>query len=106
MYVLTGPEAISYAEVARELSTATGRDVEYVDIPADEAERAMIQAGLPAFAAEQIATIFALARDGAAQTTTATVEALIGRRPHDFASFARDCAHLFAPVAETAGRSA
>ena len=30
MYVLTGPEAISYAEVARELSTATGRDVEYV----------------------------------------------------------------------------
>ena len=106
MYVLPGPEAISYAEVARELSTATGRDVEYVDIPADEAERAMIQAGLPAFAAEQIATIFALAREGAAQTTTATVEALIGRRPHDFASFARDCAHLFAPVAETAGRSA
>jgi len=26
-YVLTGPEAITYAQVAEELSTATGRDV-------------------------------------------------------------------------------
>jgi uncharacterized protein YbjT (DUF2867 family) len=32
-YALTGPEALSGAEVAERLSAATGRQVRYVDVP-------------------------------------------------------------------------
>jgi uncharacterized protein YbjT (DUF2867 family) len=105
-YVLTGPEAITYAQVAAELSAATGREVEYVDVPAADARGALIEAGLPAFVAEQIVAVFARARDGANARATTTVEALTGHPARDFASFARDCAHLFAPSVERTGRRA
>jgi hypothetical protein len=54
---------------------------------------------MPAFAAEQVITMFARLRQGAAQQVTTTVQALTGRAPRDFASFARDHARLFAPAA-------
>ena len=93
MYVLTGPEAITYAEVAAALSAATGRDVEYVDFPAEAASGQLIQAGLPAFAAEQIVAIFALRARRAPRGRHG--DGGVARpvlAPHDFASFARDCA--------------
>ena len=55
---------------------------------------------MPAFAAEQIVAIFAQLRQGADRRVTATVQALTGSAPRDFASFARDHARLFAPAAE------
>ena len=62
----------------------------------------MIEAGVPAFVAEQIVAIFA--RRGRASTSevTGTVESLTGRPARDFAAFAREHAGLFAPVAEAA----
>jgi uncharacterized protein YbjT (DUF2867 family) len=103
-YVLTGPEAITYGQVAVALSAATARQVEFIDVPDDIATQGMIQSGLPGFAAEQIVNVFAMLRLGVAEQVTATVESLTGRPPRDFASFARDHAGLFAPVAEGAGR--
>jgi uncharacterized protein YbjT (DUF2867 family) len=103
-YVLTGPAAVTYTQIARDLSTATAREVEFVDVSDEVAEQALVQAGLPDFVAAQIVTIFALARQGMAEEVTATVESLTGRPPRTFAAFARDCAHLFAPVAEAARR--
>lgn len=103
-YVLTGPEAITYAQVAGELSAATARPVEYVDVPDEAAEQGLIQAGLPDFTARQVVEVFAMLRRGAGERVTATVESLTGSPPRDFAAFARDHAHLFAPVAVGAGR--
>jgi uncharacterized protein YbjT (DUF2867 family) len=103
-YVVTGPEAITYAEVAAALSAATARDVEFIDVPSEVAKLGMIQAGLPVFVAEQVGAIFAQARRGVAEQVTPTVESLTGRPPHDFASFARCHAPAFTPVAETARR--
>jgi uncharacterized protein YbjT (DUF2867 family) len=94
-YVLTGPEAVTYSQVAGALSDATGREVEFVDLPDEAATRGLIQAGLPGFAAEQVVAIFAQARLGVAAQVTATVETLTGRPPRDVASFARDSASLF-----------
>ena len=103
-YVLTGPEAITYAQVAAELSAATGRAVEFTDVPDEDARQGLIQAGLPGFVAEHAVKAFAMARQGMAEQVTATVEALTGTPPRDFASFARDHARLFAPAAVGAGR--
>ncbi len=94
-YALTGPEAVTYTQVAAALAEATGREVEFVDLPDEAATQGLIQAGLPAFAAEQVVAVFAQARLGVAAQVTATVETLTGRAPRDVASFARDSANLF-----------
>jgi uncharacterized protein YbjT (DUF2867 family) len=103
-YVLTGPAAITHAQVAAELSAATGRKVEFLDVPGEAAKQGMIEAGLPDFVAQQIVNIFAQARLGVAEQVTTTVESLTGRPARTFATFARDHAHVFAPVAEAAAR--
>jgi uncharacterized protein YbjT (DUF2867 family) len=103
-YVLTGPAATTYAQVAAALSAATGRAVQFTDVPDEDAKQGLIQAGLPDVVAEQVVQVFAMARQGAAEQVTATVASLTGRPPRDFASFARDRARLFAPAAVGAGR--
>jgi uncharacterized protein YbjT (DUF2867 family) len=103
-YLLTGPQAITYAEVAAELSAATGREVRFVDVPDEDAKHGMIQGGLPDFVAEQIVRVFGMLRQGVAEEVTNTVESLTGREPLSFGAFARDHAHLFEPRGAIAGR--
>ncbi len=103
-HLLTGPEAVTHAQVAAELSAATGREVRYVNVSDADARRAMVEMGLPAPAAEQIVRVYAMLRGGAAEQTTAAVESLTGRRPRDVAAWARDHAGLFAPAAVRAAR--
>ena len=102
-YLLTGPEAITFTQVAARLSAATASRIEFIDVPGDNAQQAMIHDGMPAFAAEQIIKMFGRLRQGVAQQVTATVQALTGSAPRDFASFAGDHARLFAPAATAAG---
>ena len=103
-YLLTGPRAITYAEVAAALSAATGSRVEFVDVPGDAAYQAMIHDGMPGFVAEQIVAMFGRLRQGAAAQVSPAVEMLTGRAPRDFASFAVDHAPLFAPASATVSR--
>ena len=103
-YVLTGPAAITYARVAEELTAATDRAVEFVDIPDDAARDAMIVAGMPERLAGEIVRIFAQARRGAAEQVTIAVESLTGSPPRDFARFAHDHAGMFIAEAVGAGR--
>src|SRR5690349_21591 len=98
-YLLTGPRAITYDEVAARLSAATRSRVEFVDISGDAAYQAMIGDGMPGFVAEQIIAMFARLRQGAAAQVSPDVETLTGSGPRDFAQFARDHARLFAPAA-------
>lgn len=95
-YLLTGPRAITFAQVAAGLSAATASRVEFVDIPDDAAYQAMIHDGMPGFVADQIVKVFAWLRQGAFAHVSPAVETLTGRAPRDFASFARDHAQLFA----------
>jgi uncharacterized protein YbjT (DUF2867 family) len=98
-HVLTGPEALTYALVAGELSAATGREVEFVDVPDEAARQGLVEAGVPDFVAEQMIGIFGMFRQGVAARVMDTVEALTGSRPRTFAAFARDHARLFEPTA-------
>jgi uncharacterized protein YbjT (DUF2867 family) len=104
IYTITGPEAITYDRVAAELSAATARHVEYIDVPDDDAKQGMVHAGMPELVAEQVVKVFVMLREGMAEQVTTTVESLTGRPPRDFASFAQDHAHLFAPAAVGAAR--
>jgi uncharacterized protein YbjT (DUF2867 family) len=103
-YLLTGPDAITYAQVAAELSAATASAVEFIDVPDDQAQQAMIRDGLPGFAAEQIVKAFGRLRQGVEAQVTLAIETLTGSSPRDFASFARSHARQFAPATVTAKR--
>jgi uncharacterized protein YbjT (DUF2867 family) len=101
-YVITGPEAITWGRISADLSSATGREVEFVDVPDERARQGLVAAGLPEFVAEQLITIFGQLRQGVADQVTDGVHALTGSRPRTFAVFARDHAHMFEPA--VAGR--
>jgi uncharacterized protein YbjT (DUF2867 family) len=103
-YALTGPEALTYAQVAVELSAATGHGVRFVDVPEEAARAGMVAAGLPDFAARQIVEIFARAKRGVGADVTTAVETLTGRPPRGLAGFARAHARVFAPAAEAVAR--
>jgi uncharacterized protein YbjT (DUF2867 family) len=97
--VVTGPEAITYAQVAAAIAAATGKDVEFVDVPDAGARQGLVDAGLPEFVADQIVAIFQQLRAGVAAEVTGGVEQLTGRPPRPFAEFARDRAQAFTPAA-------
>lgn len=94
-YALTGPEAIAYERIAQALSAATGRTIEYVDVPGEVARQAMLEAGMPAMVADSIVDVLATQRAGSMARTTDAVRTLTGTDPGTFAQFARDHAALF-----------
>jgi uncharacterized protein YbjT (DUF2867 family) len=98
-YTLTGPEAITFGQVAGYLWGALGREIEYLNVPDEAALQSMVEQGLPEFVAAQIVTIFGILRGGAQEQTTDTVRSLVGRGPYGFADFAQDHASLFTPPA-------
>jgi uncharacterized protein YbjT (DUF2867 family) len=102
-YELTGPEAVSYSDVARELSRATGATIEYVDAPEDAARQGLEASGMPGWLVEHLVGVFGLIRLGAFARTTDTVRALTGGEPRSFAQFARDNATLYAPLKPAVG---
>jgi uncharacterized protein YbjT (DUF2867 family) len=98
-YTLTGPDAITFGQVAGYLWGALGREIEYLNVPDEVALHSMVEQGLPEFVAGQIVTVFGFLRGGAQEQTTDAVRTLTGRDPVGFAGFASQHARLFAPPA-------
>jgi uncharacterized protein YbjT (DUF2867 family) len=94
-YVLSGPRAITYEEVAAHLSDATGRTIEFVDVPDGVARQGMLESGLPPDLADFLVRLFRALRQGLDERTNDTVRALTGAEPRDVAEFAREHAAAF-----------
>ncbi|MGW8366833.1 NmrA family transcriptional regulator, partial [Streptomyces wedmorensis] len=79
-----------FAEVAAEISRASGRPVVYE--PVSEAEYAGLLAGfgLPVPEAEWLAALFATLLDGHNAHATDGVKRILGREPRSFADFATE----------------
>jgi uncharacterized protein YbjT (DUF2867 family) len=94
-HTLTGPAALTWHEVAASASTVTGRRVTFVDVPPEAAVAAMVESGVPAFAASQIVNVFDALRAGAQSETTDVVPDLTGRPGRSLAEFLGAHADLF-----------
>lgn len=94
-YEITGPESLSYDDVARELSLALGREVKYVNVPIAAARGAMLGMGMSEWLANALVELFNHYRDGKAARVTDTVREVTGREPITFSQFARDNAETF-----------
>lgn len=85
---ITGPEALTHAEVAEILSTATGKRIEYINVSPEDFKAALLGAGLSADYADFMVMIAGALRDGHAAPITTTVQDVTGRAPTTFAQFA------------------
>ena len=94
-YVVTGPEALSYGEVAERLSAATGKPVKYVSITPEEFRRGALAAGLPGWLADALAVLNENFAAGKWSPVTNVVREVGGREPTTFDRFARDHAGAF-----------
>ncbi|MEV4057024.1 SDR family oxidoreductase [Amycolatopsis sp. NPDC049688] len=79
IYELTGDTAYSYADLAAEIAKATGREITYADLPADEHAKVLAQAGLPEPLIGFLVAIDGDIKDGLLAETTDDLRTLIGR---------------------------
>ncbi|MDF2979058.1 MAG: NmrA family protein [Actinomycetospora sp.] len=100
-YDLTGPEAVTGDDVARELSTLLGHRIDFVAVP-DEAALARLAAdGVPGWFATATVAVFGQLRRGVQSEARDVVRAVTGREPRSVADFLADHASAF-PVADDA----
>jgi uncharacterized protein YbjT (DUF2867 family) len=93
VYELTGPRALSHAEVVDEISRATGREIRYAPIPLDAFGAALTEEGVSPDVVALLRYLFSeVLVDANAHPSDGVREAL-GREPRDFADFARVAAH-------------
>jgi uncharacterized protein YbjT (DUF2867 family) len=85
--LLTGPEALSYADITRKLSAAVGRTIEHVTLPSVEVAAALEARGLPARFAADVAALGREVAEGSLAATTPAVRDLTGRAPRTFDQF-------------------
>jgi uncharacterized protein YbjT (DUF2867 family) len=95
-YALTGPEAVTFPEMAHQLSQAIGRTITCVDVPPASMRAALAAQGFPAWQADGLLEEFAMYRRGEAAGVKPGVWDALGRPPRAFAEFARDYAPRFA----------
>ncbi len=94
-YEITGPQALSYHDIARELSSLLGREVKYVEVPIEAARAGMVSAGMNEWTADALVELFNFYKDGRADQIRDTVREVTGRDPITFAQFAKDHAQAF-----------
>jgi uncharacterized protein YbjT (DUF2867 family) len=87
-YELTGPRLLTFAEVAAELTRATGREVAFVAVSKEDYVAALRAEGLP----EEFAELFDLVTDGRNAYLADGVQRALGRPPRDFTDYAVACA--------------
>jgi uncharacterized protein YbjT (DUF2867 family) len=95
-YSVTGPEALTFGEMADELSAALGRTISFVDVPPEAMRGTLDGLGFPAWQADGLLEEFEMYRRGEAAGIESGMTDALGRSPRPFAQFARDYAPLFA----------
>jgi uncharacterized protein YbjT (DUF2867 family) len=94
-YTITGPEALSFQEVAQKLAAATGRAVTYKDVPLAAVQQEMVATGLPEWLVDVRMEFATALRDGYAAVVTDTVQVVTGQPARTFDAFAREYVALF-----------
>jgi uncharacterized protein YbjT (DUF2867 family) len=94
-YPLTGPEALSMAEVADKLSAASGKRIQYVNVGPEEAKQAQLAAGIPPFLADALSELFAERRKGKESQVSPIIPTIFGWRATSFDEFAMRHAAIF-----------
>lgn len=95
VYVITGGEAVDYAQVAEKLSAVTGKKVNYVDVPSAGLVQSMTAMGVPNWLAGDLAKLGEVFAAGHGAATTDVVEKVAKKKPNTVDQFLKDYAPAF-----------
>lgn len=84
---LTGPAAITDAEIARLIGQKLGREVRFVDLTLEQYRGALESQGTPAWQVEALVGLEAIKRNGWASTPNGGVADTLGRPAETFSAF-------------------
>jgi uncharacterized protein YbjT (DUF2867 family) len=94
-YALSGPQALTFGEVADLIALVSGRPVRYHDIDQETWIRGALAAGVPADYAVMLRWLTSAIITGNGSTPTDDVEKVTGRPPTTFLRFAQRNAHAW-----------
>ncbi|MEM9081042.1 MAG: NAD(P)H-binding protein, partial [Verrucomicrobiota bacterium] len=93
VYEVTGPRLLTFADIAAELSQATGQRVEYEEVPHEAFLQSVTESGAPKEVVWIMDYLFSTVLDGRNAHLTDGVERALGRGPKDFAAYAEETAN-------------
>jgi uncharacterized protein YbjT (DUF2867 family) len=89
IYEVTGPRLLTFTELAKEISAAAEREVQFVQIPAEAFTQGIEESGIPEDIAWLLNYLFETVLDGRNAYVGDGVQRALGREPADFSAFAR-----------------
>lgn len=89
IYEVTGPRLLTFTDLATEISKAAGRDVEFVQVPAEAFAQGVAESGIPEDIAWLLNYLFDSVLDGRNAYVGDGVQRALGRDPADFGEFTR-----------------
>ena len=92
IYEVTGPRLLTFAQIAEELSKATGRHIGFTRVPHDAFVAGVAESGAPKEVVWMLDYLFTTVLDGRNAHLTDGVERALGRPAKDFADYARETA--------------
>jgi uncharacterized protein YbjT (DUF2867 family) len=105
-YEITGPQALSYYDMAEDFSSVLGREVRYIDVPVEMLRPGMLGMGMSEWLTDALLGLFDFYKDGRAAHVSNTVREVTGREAIDFKQFAADYAQAFKSKDERGTRNA
>ena len=89
-YTLTGPQALSFYQVASVLSRQTGRPLRHVRVPPDKVRVALQGRGVAAWYADDMARLHSMLAVGYEEVVTDDIHRVTGHPPRTLVQFAGD----------------
>lgn len=81
IYELTGPEALSYHDVAALLTEVTGRTISYPNPSPEEFKEVVVNSGAPASIADYLISVYGTIAAGDVSGVTSTYKDITGKEP-------------------------
>jgi uncharacterized protein YbjT (DUF2867 family) len=92
LYELTGPRMLTFRQAIAEIGQAAGRELHFKTVSMEAFAQALTEQGNPADIVDFLSYLFSEVLDGRNAQLTDGVERALGRKPRDFAEFARQTA--------------
>ncbi len=97
-YTLTGPEALTYDEMAIALSKVLERSISHISLSPADLKHGMLEEGMPEAIADRMLDLERYYREDQASRITNDVKQLTGLEPRRFAQYVQDYASLLRPA--------
>lgn len=89
-YTLTGSEAMTYDELANELSKVLGRSISHISLSPSDLKHGMLAEGMPEAIAERMLDLERYYRENRASLITNDIKQVTGHEPRRFAQYMQD----------------